>query len=48
MQRVVPYFVFMLGLLFVLRGLSLGIPFVSPTAEKLAPKVMIEKGDCCK
>jgi len=48
MQRVVPYFVFMLGLLFILRGMSLGIPFVSPTTEKLAPKAMIEKGSCCK
>lgn len=48
MQRVVPYFVFVLGVLFILRGLSLGIPFVSPTGEKLAPKEMIEKGSCCK
>jgi len=48
MQRVVPYFVFMLGVLFILRGMSLGIPFVSPTEEKLAPKSMVEKGSCCK
>lgn len=48
MQRVVPYFVFVLGVLFILRGLSLGIPYVSPTTEKLAPKEMIEKGSCCK
>jgi sulfite exporter TauE/SafE len=48
MQRVVPYFVFMLGVLFILRGMSLGIPYVSPTSEKLAPKVMVEKGSCCK
>lgn len=48
MQKVVPYFVFMLGLLFILRGMSLGIPFVSPTSEKLAPKMMVEKGSCCK
>jgi sulfite exporter TauE/SafE len=48
MQKVVPYFVFMLGLLFILRGMSLGIPFVSPTTEKLEPKVMVEKGSCCK
>ncbi|MFY9153687.1 MAG: sulfite exporter TauE/SafE family protein [Prolixibacteraceae bacterium] len=48
MQRVVPYFVFVLGVLFILRGMSLGIPFVSPTTEKLAPKEMIEKGSCCK
>lgn len=48
MQRVVPYFVFMLGVLFILRGMSLGIPYVSPTTEKLAPKTTIEKGSCCK
>lgn len=48
MQRVVPYFVFMLGVLFILRGMSLGIPYVSPTTEKLAPKTAIEKGSCCK
>jgi hypothetical protein len=48
MQKVVPYFVFLLGVLFILRGLSLGIPYVSPTSEKLAPKVTIEKGSCCK
>jgi uncharacterized protein len=48
MQKAVPYFVFMLGVLFILRGMSLGIPYISPTSEKLAPKIMIEKGSCCK
>jgi len=48
MQRAVPYFVFFLGVLFILRGMSLGIPFISPTSEKLAPKHMVEKGSCCK
>jgi len=48
MQRVVPYFVFFLGVLFILRGMSLGIPYISPTSEKLAPKSMVEKGSCCK
>ena len=48
MRKVVPYFVLMLGVLFVLRGMSLGIPYISPTSEKLAPKAMIEKGSCCK
>lgn len=48
MQKVVPYFVFFLGVLFILRGLSLGIPYISPTSEKLAPKSMVEKGSCCK
>ena len=48
MQRVVPYFVFVLGVLFILRGMSLGIPYVSPTTEKLTPKEVVEKGNCCK
>ena len=48
MLKIVPYFVFMLGVLFILRGMSLGIPYVSPTSEKLAPKGMVEKGSCCK
>ncbi len=48
MQKVVPYFVFMLGVLFILRGMSLGIPFISPTSEKLEPHIKIEKGSCCK
>jgi hypothetical protein len=48
MQKVVPYFVFLLGVLFILRGMSLGIPFISPNAEKLAPHVKTEKGSCCK
>lgn len=47
-QKAVPYFVFMLGVLFILRGMSLGIPYISPTTEKLAPKEMVEKGSCCK
>ena len=48
MQKAVPYFVFLLGVLFILRGMSLGIPFISPTSEKLAPVSIVEKGSCCK
>ncbi len=48
MQKIVPYFVFMLGVLFILRGMSLGIPYISPTSEKLAPQIKVEKGSCCK
>jgi sulfite exporter TauE/SafE len=48
MQKAVPYFVFMLGVLFILRGMSLGIPYISPTSEKLEPKIEVEKGSCCK
>jgi sulfite exporter TauE/SafE len=29
-QRVIPVFVFFIGLLFILRGLGLGIPYISP------------------
>lgn len=35
MRKIVPYFVFILGVLFILRGMSLGIPYISPKAEKL-------------
>ncbi len=48
MQKVVPYFVFMLGVLFILRGMSLGIPYISPTSEKLAPHSMVGQKNCCK
>jgi len=48
MQKVVPYFVFMLGVLFILRGMSLGIPYISPTSEKLAPHQMESNKNCCK
>ncbi|HKJ41628.1 MAG TPA: sulfite exporter TauE/SafE family protein [Sunxiuqinia sp.] len=37
MRKVVPYVIVLLGLLFILRGLSLGIPYVSPKSNKLAP-----------
>ncbi len=47
-QKIVPVFVFMLGVLFILRGMSLGIPYISPTSEKLEPKEIVEKGSCCK
>jgi len=46
--KLVPYFIVILGVLFVLRGMSLGIPYVSPKAEKLVPKVMMKDVNCCK
>lgn len=33
-QKVVPVFVCTLGVLLILRGMNLGIPYVSPSAEK--------------
>lgn len=36
-NKIVPVVVVLIGLLFVLRGLSLGIPYLSPPKEKLTP-----------
>lgn len=47
MRRVVPYFIVLLGILFILRGLSLGIPYVSPKAEKLVPIERVMEESCC-
>lgn len=47
MNKVVPYMVVLIGALFILRGLSLGIPYLSPPAEKLTPAIhmnMTEQG----
>ena len=37
-NQVIPYVVVIIGMLFVLRGLSLGIPYISPSQEKLYPE----------
>jgi len=34
-QKVIPVFVIIIGLLFILRGLGLGIPYISPSDAKL-------------
>jgi len=34
-QKVIPVFVVVIGLLFILRGLGLGIPYISPSDAKL-------------
>jgi uncharacterized protein len=44
-SRVTPYIIILLGILFILRGLSLGIPYISPKAEALTP--VIEKAHKC-
>jgi sulfite exporter TauE/SafE len=43
MSKVVPYMVVVIGIIFILRGLSLGIPFLSPPAEKLTPSSHMKK-----
>ena len=34
-QKAIPIFVIIIGLLFILRGMGLGIPYISPNDAKL-------------
>ena len=43
MSAFIPLFGVILGLLFILRGLNLGIPFISPTEQKIEQKLEMEK-----
>jgi sulfite exporter TauE/SafE len=36
-RKIVPIFIVIIGLLFILRGLELGIPFISPPGKMLVP-----------
>jgi hypothetical protein len=48
MNHIIPVFIVMLGIIFILRGLSLGIPYISPKSQMLSPeKEMKVKGSCC-
>ncbi|HNW55055.1 MAG TPA: sulfite exporter TauE/SafE family protein, partial [Bacteroidales bacterium] len=44
-HKLSPYVIVLLGVLFILRGLSLGIPYISPKAEALTP--VVEKAHSC-
>lgn len=44
--KITPYVVILLGVLFILRGLSLGIPYISPQAAALTP-VVENARKCC-
>lgn len=37
--KIIPYIVILVGIIFILRGLTLGIPFLSPPKEKLSPSM---------
>jgi hypothetical protein len=37
-NRLMPFLVVIVGVFFILRGLSLGIPFLSPPKEKIEKK----------
>ena len=39
MNIIVPFVVILIGIIFILRGLSLGIPYLSPPKEKLSPSL---------
>jgi sulfite exporter TauE/SafE len=41
-NKVVPVVVILIGIIFILRGLSLGIPYLSPPKEKLSPSVQMK------
>ena len=36
-NQLIPYVIVFIGVVFILRGLTLGIPFISPPAEKMTP-----------
>lgn len=44
-NRLIPFFAALLALVFILRGLNLGIPMISP---KMHIKAAVMKADCCK
>lgn len=57
-NKVIPVVVVLIGIIFILRGLSLGIPYLSPPEKKLNPEYHKEKmehmapqqatqGSCC-
>ncbi|MCX6230988.1 MAG: sulfite exporter TauE/SafE family protein [Bacteroidetes bacterium] len=57
-NKIIPYVVVFVGALFILRGLCLGIPYISPSKEKLETTLQMKKSntiteeqkknsDCC-
>jgi len=44
LAKVVPYFIILLGILFILRGMNLGIPYLSPKLAQEGNKTTME---CC-
>lgn len=58
LNKIIPYVVVLMGVLFVFRGLCLGIPYISPSKEKLemsmqlkqtdsTQKILKDNGGCC-
>ncbi|MFZ5948646.1 MAG: sulfite exporter TauE/SafE family protein [Stygiobacter sp.] len=47
-NRLIPIFTFLLAILFILRGLNLGIPYISPKFEYPTANTIIQKVDTCR
>jgi uncharacterized protein len=51
-SKVIPYFAGLIAILFILRGLSLGIPYISPKTEKINKmfnkETEMKKPPCCQ
>jgi sulfite exporter TauE/SafE len=45
LSKAIPLFIIILGILFILRGLNLGIPYISPKLSHDGEKTTM---DCCK
>jgi uncharacterized protein len=46
--KVIPFLILMIGVLFVLRGMNLGIPYISPKMEPRNHKTeQLQKPECC-
>ncbi len=47
-QKKLPYLIILIGVLFVLRGMNLGIPYISPKMEKHQHRTEeLQKPKCC-
>ena len=46
-KRIIPVFIVILGILFILRGMNLGIPYVSPKTHKLEVQEEMKVGEPC-
>lgn len=47
LNRIIPVFIVMLGIIFILRGMSLGIPYISPKDKMLTPNKEMSGNGCC-
>lgn len=47
LNRIIPIFIVVLGIIFILRGMSLGIPYISPKDKMLTPNKEMSGGGCC-